>query len=233
MVLLQICTMPLGQGLPSLATLMFSRQVCGVMPVIDQKPLIKDCDDNHHNKLIERQLKNTNDASSIFLRIPIGSAVAVQQEDGRLWTHGTIVGTGDHNQHDKSYMIQLTTNGRCITCNRCHIKPTTVAANTYIQYHSTKQQNVRADPLADILNNNTKNSAAYATIQTMNILGHSDKKQKEETKDKEQHSSKARNSSRQTCTDVIRDDRTIIHDGDTIRTRSGCVSKKTDRLAYE
>ena len=80
----------------------------------------------------------------------------VQQEDGRPWTHGTIVGTGDHNCQDKSYTIQLTTNGRCITCNRCHIKSTTVMVDAYIQYHSTKQQNARADPLADILNNITK-----------------------------------------------------------------------------
>ena len=52
------------------------------MPVIDCKPLIRDCDDDHHNKLVERQQKNTNGASSIFLCIPIGSAIAVQQEDG-------------------------------------------------------------------------------------------------------------------------------------------------------
>ena len=32
------------------------------MPVIDQKPIIKDCDDDHHKKLIERQQKDTNDA---------------------------------------------------------------------------------------------------------------------------------------------------------------------------
>ena len=75
------------------------------MPVIDHKPLIKDCDDDHHNKLIERQQKNTNGASSIFLCIPIGSAVVVQQEDSRPWTHGTIVGTGNNNHHNMSYMI--------------------------------------------------------------------------------------------------------------------------------
>ena len=73
---------------------------------------------------------------------------------------------GDHNHHDKSYTIQLTTNGRCITFNGLHIRPTTVMANTYLQYHSTKQQNARADPLADIINNITKNAVAYATIQT-------------------------------------------------------------------
>ena len=39
MAMLQICTIPLGQGLPSLATLMFNRQVCGIMPVLDHKPI--------------------------------------------------------------------------------------------------------------------------------------------------------------------------------------------------
>ena len=34
MALLQICTMPLGPGLPSLATLMLNRQVWGIMPVL-------------------------------------------------------------------------------------------------------------------------------------------------------------------------------------------------------
>ena len=78
MALLQIHMMPLGQGLLSLATLMFNRQGCSIMPVIDHKSLIKDCDDDHHNKLIDRQQKSTNDASAIFPCIPIGPAVAVQ-----------------------------------------------------------------------------------------------------------------------------------------------------------
>ena len=33
--LLQVHTMPIGQGLPSLATIMFNRQVQGIMPVVD------------------------------------------------------------------------------------------------------------------------------------------------------------------------------------------------------
>ena len=36
MVLLQICTTPLGQGLLSPATLLFNNSVHGVMPVIDR-----------------------------------------------------------------------------------------------------------------------------------------------------------------------------------------------------
>ena len=129
--LLQIHTTPLGQGLPSPATVKFNRQVCGIMPVLDHKPIVQDCNDDHHKKL--RQQKNNNDTSPVFGCIPTGSAVAVQQEDDRLWTHGTVVRAGNHNHHDRSYTIQLTTNGRCITCNRCHIKPTTITADKYLQ----------------------------------------------------------------------------------------------------
>ena len=118
MALLQICAMPLGQGLPSPTTLMFNRQVHGIMPVLDHKPITQDCDDNHHKKVIDRQQKNNYDTSPVFACIPVGSAVAVQQEDSRPWTHGTVVRTGNHNHHDKSYTIQLTINSRCITDNR-------------------------------------------------------------------------------------------------------------------
>ena len=48
-----------------------------------------------------------NDASQIFASIPIGSTVVVQREDGGPWTHGTIVGKGDHNHHNQSYNIQI------------------------------------------------------------------------------------------------------------------------------
>ena len=133
MPLLQIQTTPLGQGLPSLATLMFNRLVHGIMPVVDCKPIWQDCDDEHHHKLIDRQQKNNNDASPDFAFIPIGLTVAIQQEDGRLWTHGMIVGTGNHNHHDRSYTVQLTLNGRCITCKRQYIKPTSITADTYLQ----------------------------------------------------------------------------------------------------
>ena len=114
MALLQICTTPLGQGLLSPVTLMFNRQICGIIPVLDCKSIGQDCDDDHHSKLVDRQHKNNNDASPVFASIPIGSAVVVQQEDGRPWTHGTIVGIGDHNHHDRAYTIQLTPNGRQI-----------------------------------------------------------------------------------------------------------------------
>ena len=131
MALLQICMTPLGHAVLSLATLMFNRPVCCIMPVIDCKPLVEDCDDNHHAKIIETT-KNNNDTAVTFSCIPIGSAVAVQWEDGGPWPHGTVGGIGNHNYHNKSYQIQLTTNGRCITHNRHHIKPTAVTVDTSI-----------------------------------------------------------------------------------------------------
>ena len=87
MVLLQIRTKPLGQGLPSPATLLFNHPVCGLMTVIDRKPISIDNDDEH---LIHRQGKNdlNNDTSRNFVSIPIESTVAVQQDD-ELQTHGT------------------------------------------------------------------------------------------------------------------------------------------------
>ena len=78
MALLQVCTTPLGPGLPSLATLLFNRQVRGIMPVLDHKPIRQDHDDDHYSKLMDRQHKNDNDTPPVFSYIPTGSAVAVQ-----------------------------------------------------------------------------------------------------------------------------------------------------------
>ena len=129
------------------------------MPVVDHKPIGQDCDDDHHSKLVDRHGKNNNDTSTVFSNIPIGSAVEIQHEDGRPWTHGTVVNMGDHNHHDRSYIIQLTKNGRCISRNRWHIKPTTVTADTYLQHQYNKQSSTKTDPLTEILNNMNRNPA--------------------------------------------------------------------------
>ena len=105
MALSQNHTTQLGQGLLSPATLPFNWLVCGIMPVLDRKPIGGDNDDEHQSRLIDRQHKNNNDASPVFASLPIGSAVAVQWEDGGPWTHGTIVGKADHNHHGHSYTI--------------------------------------------------------------------------------------------------------------------------------
>ena len=102
-----------------------------IIPVLDRKPIGRDYDDEHHSRLIDRQHKNNNDASPIFVSVPIGSAIGVQWEDSGLWTHGTIVGTGDpqppwpiihsttHNKWQKDLTKQMTyqaniSNSRCL-----------------------------------------------------------------------------------------------------------------------
>ena len=151
MALLQVRITPLGQGLPSLETLLFNHPVCSIIPVIDRKLVSVENDDKHHKNVMHRQGKNNpnNDASPVFLSIPIGSTVVVQWKDRGLWTHGTIVGKGNHNYHNQSYKIQVTTTGRIITCNRQHIKPTPITAEEYMCYQDRKH--TKTDPLNVIL----------------------------------------------------------------------------------
>ena len=123
---------------------------------MDRKPINIDNGDVHHKNLMHRQGKNdqNNDTSKIFMSIHIGSTVAVQQ-DGGPWTHGTVMGKGDQNNHNRSYKIQVTNSGRIITCNRQHIKPTPITAEDYIHYQANKH--AKTDPLDAIFDYIWKN----------------------------------------------------------------------------
>ena len=81
---------------------------------------------------------------------------------GDPWTHGTIVGKGDHNHHNRSYKIQVTTTGRIITCNRQDMKPTPITAEDYMQYQARKH--TKTDPLDAILDCIQKNPHTYSDI---------------------------------------------------------------------
>ena len=174
----------------------------------------------------------------MFSNIPIGSAVAVQHEDNRPWTHGTVVNTGNHNHHDRSYIIQLTKNGRCISQNRWHIKPTTVTENTYLQHQSNKQSNIKTDPLAEILNNINRNPAIHTTRQVRNI-NNTCEQYNEQTANKivqeeaniEQYNKKA-DSSQERGTGGTCDKRASLQENEVNRTRSGCIVRKPDRFTH-
>ena len=230
--------MPIGQGLPSLATFLFNRQVPGIMPVVDCKPIGQDCDDNHHSKLVDRQGKNDNDTSPVFSNIPIGSVVVVQHEDIGPWTHGTVVDMGDHNHHDRSYIIQLTTNGRCISRNRWHIKPTTETADKYLQHQSNRQSNTKTDPLTEIQNNINRNPAIYGTRQVRNINNTCEQYNEQNTNkiaqqkaNTEQYNKKA-DSSQERGTSGTHERKASLKENEINRTRSGCIVRKPDRLTY-
>ena len=137
-----------------------------------------------------------------------------------------IVGMGNNNHHDRSYTIQLTTNGRCITQNRQHIKPTAVTADTYLQYQSIKHSNIKTDRLVEILNTINKNPTAYAIRQTTNINNKdgqcneqiNNKNQQQEAKDKEQCTKRADISYKEGA-GVPQDNKTVLQDSEIQKTR--------------
>ena len=201
------------------------------MPVVDCKPIRQDCDDNHHSKLVDRQGKNDKDTSPVFSNIPTRSAVAVQHEDGRPWTHGTVVDTGDHNHHDRSYVIQLTINGRCISRNRQHIRPTTVTPYKYLHHQYNKQSSIKTDPLAEILNNINRNPAIYGTRQVRNTNNtceqyneQSTNKNAQQEANIEQYNKKP-DSSKERGTSGSHNRNASLQENKVNRTRSGCIVK--------
>ena len=144
---LQIQMTSLGQGLPSPTTMLFNYPMRGIMPIINRPPVGIDNDEKHHKVLIIRETKNDKgkDTSVHFVSIPIESTVAVQWEEGGLWTHDIIEGKGDQNHHDKSYHIHITKTGRLVTQNRQHLKPTQISAEQYLwgQLH----KHTKTDPI--------------------------------------------------------------------------------------
>ena len=234
MVLLQIHTTPLGQGLLSLATLLFNHPVCRVMPVLDRKLIGRDNDDKNHSKLVHRQHKNNryNDNSPIFASIPIGSTVVVQWEDGGLWTHGTIVGKGDPNHYDWSYTIQLTTTGRRITHNRWHIKPTSIVADAYIWYQDTKNANRQNDLLDAILEHIKNNPGSYSNRTVQDNINNT---QCTHNKWQPQNSPLHRRQEhiQRTITNTRQDNNRIQQDENVVKTSYGRMIRKSDRLTYQ
>ena len=144
-------TTPLGQGLPSPATLLFNCLVRGIMPVMDRPPININNGDGHHKTLMHRQGKNGwgSDTSTIFMPIPIGSTVVVQWEDRGPWTHGTVVDKGNHNHHNRSYKTHVTKTGRIITHSRQHIRPTPITVGNSL--HNQVNKHTKPDPLDGIL----------------------------------------------------------------------------------
>ena len=83
-----------------------------------------------------------------------------------------------------------------------------------------------------MLNNITKHPAAYVTRHTTGDSEQSNTRQKEEAKDNECYSMEANNTTKQLCTQDVKDNSPRVEYGGTIRTRSGHISRKLDRLEY-
>ena len=79
----------------------------------------------------------------------MASTVVVQWEDGRPWTHGTVVGKRDHNHNNRSYTICVTKTGWLITRNSNHIKTTHDKAEQFLWDQLDKHR--MGDPVEDII----------------------------------------------------------------------------------
>ena len=82
-----------------------------------------------------RQSRNDKnyDASRSYDSISFKSTVAVQWEDGRPWTYGTVVGRGDQNHNNRSYMTRISKTGQIVTKNSKHIKAAHIKDKQYLQ----------------------------------------------------------------------------------------------------
>ena len=156
------------------------------MPVINRSPVGTDNNEEHHKAIIDRQSTNdkSNDASKSFVSFPIGSTVVVQWEDGGPYTHGSIEAKYDCNHQNRSCKIWITTRGKVVTCNRQHIKPTTISTEHYLQDQLCKQtksdlpDNILAhlekQPYASNIINNTNDGQNSCNIKHSHTLGHED-----------------------------------------------------------
>ena len=104
---------PVGPGLPSQATILFTCLIRDIMPIISRLLAGVNNDEEHYEALVNRQTKNDKNQGTPrnHVSIPTGCTVAVQHEDGVPWTHGTVEGKGDHNYHKRSYNIHITKTG--------------------------------------------------------------------------------------------------------------------------
>ena len=68
---------PLGQGLPSPATMLFNCPIRGTLPVIKRSLVGIDNDQEHYEAIVKRQMKDDKgrDSAKIYVSIPIGSVV--------------------------------------------------------------------------------------------------------------------------------------------------------------
>ena len=104
------------------------------MPIINRLPINTNKDDEHYEALVTRETRNDKnyDTTRSYDSFPIGSTVVVQQEDDRPWTHGTVVGRGDHNHNNRSYMIRISKTGGIVTRNSKHSKTIPLTAEQYL-----------------------------------------------------------------------------------------------------
>ena len=88
------------------------------------------------------------DTSSNYASFSLGSTVGIQWEDGGLWSHGRVIGRGNHDCGNRLFMIGITKASWRVTRNSKHIKTTPITAEQYLRAQLSK---CKTDPMDEIL----------------------------------------------------------------------------------
>ena len=126
--LLQICSVLIGAGLHSPATMLLNRLIRGMLPQMNRDPINQDNDDQHCEALEAHQRKNDRGKNTLK-DLPIfitGSTVAVQWKDRGLWTHGVIVKPNNDKHREYYHTIWVTKIDRLIMQNSNPIHSTSI-----------------------------------------------------------------------------------------------------------
>ena len=90
------------------------------MLILNRPSFNADNDDEHYETKVKRQANTDKKYATLrnFKPVPIGSAVAVQREDGGPWSNGIRVGKRDESHNDRSYKIYVIKTGWLTMRNR-------------------------------------------------------------------------------------------------------------------
>ena len=122
------------------------------------------------HKSIGKQNSMIYDTVRNYGLFSIWSTEAVQWEDGRPWTHGTVDDRGNNNHNNRSFTIWIK-KGCLITRNSKHIKTTPITAEQYLWDQLTWHTD---DPPYKILKQ-------YETLSTYSVPNNAKNRRREET----------------------------------------------------
>ena len=127
---------------------------------------------------------------------------------------------------------KVTTTGRRITCNRHHIRPTSITAEEYICYQTTKHANRQTDPLGAILEHIKNNPMSFSNRTIQSNINNT-----QNTHDEHQPKSdklERRQEHTQTTINNTGENNNKTQQGENcIKTRYGRTIRKPDRLSYQ
>ena len=126
-------SIPVGAGLPSPPTLLFYRpSKTLLLQGIRADQFIADCKHFEALKAYQNKCIYGNATYKNSFSFHIGSAVAVQHEDGGPWTQGVVEEMNGNDHHRQSYSIRVTKTGGLIMHSMRHIHSTLITTRQYL-----------------------------------------------------------------------------------------------------